>query len=191
MRWRALATAVLTMTTMTTMACDDPCATRAEGERSAEIGVLSGASTFEPFVEGDTVELSSAPQGGRGIFTAVRTVGLEAHLAFGLLSKGLDAVVRVIDETSGTPDVLGDFSTSSFISCVDSEGGLATEIVFGLDSDRFGLGFQEVSENDAALGSIDGHTVTLEAVLTDDNSAEHTVRQQVVLDTLPDAVENP
>ena len=189
--WRLPAMLVTTTLMATTMACDDPCATRAEGERSAEIGVLSGASTFEPLDEGDTVELSSAPQGGRGIFTAVRTVGLEAHLAFGLLSKGLDAAVRIIDETSGTPDVLGDFSTTSFISCVDGEGGLATEIVFGLDPDRFGFGFQEATENDEALGSIDGHTVTLEAVLLDDNSAEHTVRQQVVIDTLPDAVENP
>jgi hypothetical protein len=183
--WRALATLAVTMTT----ACDDPCATG--DERSAEIGFLSGASTFQPLAAGDTVVLGSAPQGGRGIFTAVRTVGLEAHLAFGILSKGLDAVVRVIDETDGAPDVLGGFSTSSFISCIEGEGGLATEIVFGLDPDRFGFGFQEPNENDEALRSIDGHTVTLEAVLIDDNSAEFTVRQEVVLDTLPDVIENP
>lgn len=187
-RWMLAAMAgLMTMET----ACVDPCATQAEAERSAEIGLLGGASTFVPLAASDTVTLDSAPQGGRGIFTAVRTVGLEAHLAFGLLSKGLDAIVRVIDDTSGTPDVLGEFSTSSFISCVEGEAGLAIGIVFGLDDERFGFGFEEPDENDEALRGIDGHTVTLEAVLLDDNNAEFTVRQEVVLDTLPDPIENP
>jgi hypothetical protein len=183
--------AVIGGLTTTTTGCFDPCATAAESERSAEIGLLRGASTFEPLTAGDTVVLGSAPQGGRGIFTAVRTVGLEAHLIFGMFSKGLDAIVRVIDETAGAPDVLGDFSTSSFISCIEGEGGLATEIVFGLDPARFGFGFEAPDDNDEALRSVDGHTVTLEAVLIDDNSAELTVRQEVVLDTLPDVIENP
>jgi hypothetical protein len=187
-RW-ALAMLAVTTTTMTT-ACDDPCTTRAEGERSGELGLLRGASTFEPLAEGATVVLGMAPQGGRGIFTAIRTVGLEAHLAFGLLSKGLDAQVRVIDDTSGTPDILGEFQTTSYISCVD-EGGIATEVVFGLDPNRFGFGFQEGGETEDPLRTIDGHTVTLEAALLDDNNAELTVRQQVVLDTLADVILNP
>jgi len=189
--WRALATLAVTTTTMTTMACDDPCATRAEGERAAEIGLLSGASTFEPLAEGATVVLGFAPQGGQGIFTAVRTVGLEAHLNFGILSKGLDAQVRVVDETSGERDVLGEFFTSSFISCVEGEGGVATEVVFGLDGERFGFGFGNDPGTDAALQSIDGHTVTLEADLIDDNSAELSIAQDVVLDAAPDVIENP
>lgn len=173
----------------TTTACDDPCATREE--RSAEIGLLSGASTFEPLAEGATVALGFAPQGGQGVFTAVRTVGLEAHLNFGILSKGLDAQVRIVDETSGERDVLGEFFTSSFISCVEGEGGVATEIVFGLDGERFGFGFGNDPDTDAALQAIDGHTVTLEADLIDDNSAELSIAHDVVIDAVPDAIENP
>lgn len=188
-RWAVLA--AMTTTTGAATACDDPCATQPEEGRSAEIGLLSGASTFSPLAEGATVSLGFAPQGGQGVFTAVRTIGLEAHLNFGILSKGLDAQVRIVDETSGERDVLGDFFTTSFISCVEGEGGVATEIVFGLDGERFGFGFGNDATTDAALQSIDGHTVTLEADLIDDNSAEFSVRQQVVLDAAPDTVENP
>jgi hypothetical protein len=72
--WALAMLAVTTRTTMTT-ACDDPCTTRAEGERSGELGLLRGASTFEPLAEGATVVLGIAPQGGQGVFTAVRTLG--------------------------------------------------------------------------------------------------------------------
>ncbi len=193
MRWALAMLAMTTTTTMTavTTACDDPCTTRAEGGRSAELGLLRGASTFEPLAEGATVVLGFAPQGGQGVFTAVRTVGLEAHQSFGIFSKGLDAQVRIVDETSGERDVLGEFFTSSFISCVEGEGGVATEIVFGLDAARFGFGFGSDPGTDAALQAIDGHTVSLEADLVDDNNAELPIARAVVLDAAPDSIENP
>jgi hypothetical protein len=77
MRWALAMLAVTTTMALTavTTACDDPCTTRAERERSAELGLLRGASTFEPLAEGATVVLGIAPQGGQGVFTAVRTLG--------------------------------------------------------------------------------------------------------------------
>jgi hypothetical protein len=138
-----------------------------------------------------TVVLGIAPQGGQGVFTAVRTLGLEAHLSVGIFSKGLDAQVRIVDETSGERDVLGEFFTSSFISCVEGAASLATKGVFGLDAARFGFGFGSDPGTDAALQAIDGHTVSLEADLIDDNNAELPIARAVVLDAAPDSIENP
>ena len=84
-----------------------------------------------------------------------------------------------------------EFSTTSFISCVEGEAGLATEVVFGLDPGRFGFGFGSDPGTDAALQAIDGHTVTLEADLVDDNNAELSIARAVVLDAAPAAIENP
>jgi hypothetical protein len=78
-------------------------------------------------------------------------------------------------------------------ACVEGEAGLATEVVLGLDPARFGFGFGFGSApgTDAALQAIDGHTVTLEADLVDDNSAELSIARAVVLHAAPDSIENP
>lgn len=185
---RLLLLPVLLAASLTSMACDDPCGS--SDAPTAELGRLAGAADFEELTDGDTVTLSSSPQGGQGIFAAARTIGLESHLFLGLLTlKRVTVDVRVIDNTAGSEDVLGDFTTVSRIQCVDGEFGVADDIVFGLDPDRFGTGFDaEPNEN---LVAVDGHTVTLEAVITDENESTVTVSRDVVLDAAPDAVENP
>jgi hypothetical protein len=162
--------------------CEDPCSS--SEEPTLELGRLQGANTFEPLETGDEVTLGFAPQGGQGVFTAIRTIGLEAHPNFGLFAKQVSMSVRLVGtDAAGERDVFGDFPVGGSIRCVDGENGVVPEAIFGLDPERFGFG-SDPSNPDDPITALDGQSVTLEVDVFDENSRGGTVSADVVLRTV-------
>ena len=179
--WGRLASTVLLTSALAVAGCDDPCAS--SDAPTLELGTIEGASTFEPATAGDEVSLGFAPQGGQGVFMAIRTVGLEAHPNFAIFAKQVALNVRmVLVDDAGTRDVLGDVPTGANIRCVDGEGGIVSQAVFGLDSQRFGFSANPDDPNDPTT-ALDGQTITLEADVKDENGRGGTVTADVVLRT--------
>ena len=179
--WGRLASTVLLTSTLAVAGCDDPCAS--SDAPTLELGTIQGASTFEPATAGDEVGLGFAPQGGQGVFMAIRTVGLEAHPNFAIFAKQVELNVRMmLVAEDGSIDVLGDFPTSATISCVEGEGGIVSQAAFGLDAERFGFSANPDDPNDP-LTALDGQTITLEAEVKDVNGRGGTVSADVVLRT--------
>lgn len=180
-RARVASSLVLTATMLVAVGCDDPCAS--SDEPTLELGTIEGASTFEPATAGKEVQLDFAPQGGQGVFMAIRTVGLEAHPNFAIFAKQVELNVRMmLVAEDGSIDVLGDFPTSATISCVEGEGGIVSQAAFGLDAERFGFSANPDDPNDP-LAALDGQTITLEAEVKDVNGRGGTVSADVVLRT--------
>ena len=180
-RARVASSLVLTTTMLVAVGCDDPCAS--SDEPTLELGTIEGASTFEPTTAGDEVGLSFAPQGGQGVFMAIRAIGLEAHPNLAIFAKQVELNVRMmLVAEDGTIDVLGDFPTSATIRCVEGEGGIVSQAAFGLDAERFGFGVNPDDPNDP-LAALDGQTITLEAEVKDVNGRGGTVSADVVLRT--------
>lgn len=180
-RARVASSLVLTTTLLVAVGCDDPCAS--SDEPTLELGTIEGASTFEPTTAGDEVGLDFAPQGGQGVFMAIRAIGLEAHPNLAIFAKQVELNVRMmLVAEDGTIDVLGDFPTSATIRCVDGEGGIVSQAAFGLDAERFGFGVNPDDPNDP-ITALDGQTITLEAEVKDVNGRGGTVSADVVLRT--------
>jgi hypothetical protein len=180
-RARVASSLVLTTTMLVAVGCDDPCAS--SDEPTLELGTIEGASTFEPTTAGDEVGLGFAPQGGQGVFMAIRAIGLEAHPNLAIFAKQVELNVRMmLVAEDGTIDVLGDFPTSATIRCVEGEGGIVSQAAFGLDAERFGFGVNPDDPNDP-LAALDGQTITLEAEVKDVNGRGGTVSADVVLRT--------
>lgn len=148
--------------------CEDPCASGPEP--TVEIGRLVGTAGFEPLDNGEEVTLGFAPQGGSGVMTALRTTGLSAHENMIIFPRSVSThlVVDGVDE-NGNADVLGDFTLSPSVYCVDNSFGLVTNVIFGLDPERF-----QMPE------SVAGRQVTLNVEAEDENSARATTQVDVV-----------
>jgi len=176
----ANALSVLSVLSVTSLAgCEDPCSS--SDEPSLELGRLQGASTFEPLASGDEVTLGFAPQGGQGVFTAIRSIGLEAHPNFGIFAKQVTMSVRMVGtDDTGERDILGDFSIGGSIRCVDGENGVIPEAIFGLEPARFGFGADPTNPDDPTT-ALDGQTITLEADVSDENGRSGSVTADVVL----------
>lgn len=159
-----LAAAVLAPSLLT--ACDDPCLS--QPDPTVEIGRLVGAASFEPFEDGDEVQLGFAPQGGEGVAATLRTTGMSAHETMIIFPRSVSTqlVVEGTDE-AGAVEEMGDFPLSPSIYCVDNEYGLVTNVIFGLDVAY-------------PAESVAGRAVTLKVDVKDENDARASASVDVV-----------
>ncbi|MBI1945298.1 MAG: hypothetical protein HYS27_06365 [Deltaproteobacteria bacterium] len=148
--------------------CDDPCLT--QPSPTVEIGRLVGAAGFEPFEDGDEVQLGFAPQGGSGVFATLRTMGMSAHEQMIIFPRTVTTqlVIEGVDG-SGAVEVMGDFQLTPSIYCVDNAFGLVTNAVFGVDPALYD------SEE-----SVAGRAVTLKVDVEDENGARASASADVV-----------
>lgn len=148
--------------------CDDPCLT--QPDPTVEIGRLVGAASFEPFEDGDQVQLGFAPQGGSGVVATLRTLGMSAHETMIIFPRSVETqlVVEGTDE-AGAAEVMGNFPLEPSIYCVDNEYGLVTNAIFGLDPERY-----------SSPESVAGRAVTLTVGVKDENDARASASVDVV-----------
>lgn len=139
----------------------DPCA--AEGEAVVTLGSGVGGE-FEPLGPEQEVSLETAPQGGFGVATVIRTTGMRA---------GEDATANAVLIVEIDGEEAGYFELQNApLQCTDGLGGQIFGQVVGLDPDQY-------STNDDLL-VLDGKVVDLVVTVTTDE-AEATVRQPVTL----------
>lgn len=143
--------------------CADLCAT--SDAPTIELGAGVGGA-FEPYTEGQTVHLDSAPQGGFGVTTLVSTTGLQAGDAE-LADAQLDVLIGDTLEGSFLAE-----STRLLCAGAD-EGGRMSGVVVGFDSSRYSSGDD--------LLSLDLQTVTLDVTITDSTGNSANVQRDVVV----------
>ncbi len=153
--------------------CDDPCMT--QPSPSVEIGTLVGAAEFEPLKDGDEVVLGFAPQGGNGVVTTLRTLGMSAHETMIIFPRSVstDVTITGTDE-AGAAEVLGEFPLGASIYCIENSYGLVTNVIFGLDPAR-----EDTPE------SLAGRPVTLAVDVRDEHGAAASAAVDVVFASVP------
>ena len=129
-------------------ACDNgDCTPR--GTPLVELGRGTGG-VFEPFAEGQEVNLDVAPQGGFGVSIQARTEGIPT----GAVKLKMDSVID--GELAGTWTI-----ESIDLLCQAEDGtGLMWGAVVGLDQEKF-------KDNDALL-ALNGKRLTMVVTLTDE-----------------------
>jgi len=140
---------------------EDPCASK--DPASVELG-QGTSSYFEPYQDGEVVQLVPAAQGGSGIPVLIRTVGLAT-----------DTTVDVDLVTEQDGSILGSFLLEGQNNFCSQDGtGRILGAVVGLDPIRFGSA--------EALQELHGQEIDL-VVTVDDGKESATGTVAVVLET--------
>ncbi|MCB9793263.1 MAG: hypothetical protein H6741_11095 [Alphaproteobacteria bacterium] len=133
-----------------------------EGPASLELGSGTG-EVFDPFVDGQEVYISIAPQGGFGVTVRARSFGLIA-----------DAPVSLFLSSSHEGESTGTFEWGEIpLYCMDDGSGLLWGAVIPFAPELF------PTEED--LEALDGELVTLEAEATDLSGEVVVGRSEVVV----------
>jgi hypothetical protein len=141
-----------------------PTTCTATAEASIELG-QGIAEAFEAYVDGQTVTIEPASQGGFGFPILVQSVGLQA-------GENQDATVTMDTVVEGVST--GTWTQNTQLTCPDERGGRTPSVLHvGFDPD--------VYETTDDFIDLQGETIELDVTMTDQEGNSASVIQRVTL----------